>query len=57
MLVEFGELLAQSSGRDTFEAVHELGEGDFGWEVDEEVYMFGLAVELDEFAAELVTHG
>src|SRR5512132_1798807 len=50
-----GELLPQPPGRDALEAVDEPGQCD-GWgKVDQQVDVLGLAVELDQFAAEVLT--
>jgi hypothetical protein len=50
---EVGELLAQSARRDALEAVHQPGLGDLGWEVDHQVYVVGLAVELDQLVLDV----
>src|SRR5512132_1521349 len=52
---QVGELLPQPPGRDALEAVEEPGQCH-GWgKVDEQVDVLGLAVELDQFAAEVLT--
>ena len=37
-----------------FEAVHQPGQGHLGWEVDQQVYVVGFVVELDELHFEVV---
>ena len=53
-VVQFGMVSAHNSGRDPLEAVDQVGHGDLGWVVDEQVHMVRLAVELDQLALEVV---
>lgn len=50
------ELLAQQSRRHAFERVDELGDGNRGWVVHEQVDMLGLTVELDELGPEVFAY-
>jgi hypothetical protein len=52
---QVGELLPQPPGRDALQAIDEPGQCDGRGKVDEQVDVLGLAVELDQFAAEVLT--
>ncbi|GAA4884648.1 hypothetical protein GCM10023235_76940 [Kitasatospora terrestris] len=52
VLDQVGELLAHAAGADALEAVDELGRGDLGWDIHEQVDVVVLAVELDRLDLE-----
>src|SRR5690606_39171153 len=51
-----GELVPEPPRRDTFEAVHQLGDGHLRWVVDKQADVIVFAVELDQFGAEVAAH-
>src|SRR5690554_5992518 len=51
-----GELVPEPPRRDTFEAVHQLGDGHLRGVVDKQVDVVVFAVELDQFGVEVAAH-